>query len=169
MKTPDIQFGICKSEILKGNTPCENVGFYFAGECDVLSINKNGLLHEFEVKVSRSDFFADLKKQKWVFFEHRIAKSIPNYFSYVCPAPLISIDEIPDWAGLIYAANGKLEVVKRPKSLHKERHDKERLLKTFARILAERRYLGSCLLTYLNKKRKERTDEIRERYGVEAR
>lgn len=71
MTTDEIQKLICKDEVLKGNLPCENISANFCGEADVLSILKSGYVKEFEVKISRSDFKNDAKKDKWKFYDVR--------------------------------------------------------------------------------------------------
>lgn len=42
--------------------------FVFNWECDFFSITKAGYAYEVEIKVSRSDFFADFKKEKHILF-----------------------------------------------------------------------------------------------------
>lgn len=61
-----------------------------------------------EVKVSRSDFFADKKKR------HRQPGSgIGSSRYYLCPTNLISVDELPPGWGLLYCNNeGKITLVK---------------------------------------------------------
>lgn len=156
--TKDIQKAICKSEVLKSNIPCENVSMLFSHEADVLSMNKNGYLIEFEVKISRSDFLADLKKSKWQFYEHKAEKSTPNYFYYVCPKNLILLEEIQNFAGLIYFSEEGLEVIKNAKLLHKYKRDKVEVLTKFSRVMSERMYLGGCRLTYENKERRKQRE-----------
>jgi len=85
-------------------------------ECDVFEVTKAGYVTEYEVKISRADFFADAKKEREVFprgygepsvFEKKhdllAAKSPrgPSRFFYVTPAGLLDPSEIPVWAGLI--------------------------------------------------------------------
>jgi hypothetical protein len=44
---------------------------------------------------------------------------LPNYFNFVTPKDLISIDEVPDYAGLIYMnEDGSFDIIKKPKLLH---------------------------------------------------
>lgn len=50
-KFPHNKFDICEA-------------FVYPEESDFLTINRNNYTHEFEVKVSRSDFWADFKKKK---------------------------------------------------------------------------------------------------------
>lgn len=154
--TKEIQESVCKNEVLKFNTPCENVSF-FSHESDVLSINKSGYLTEFEIKISRSDFKADFKKRKWLKHNFNNENRIANRFYYVCPKGMILENEVPDFAGLIYYLDDVLIYVKTAPLLHKTKHDKDKVLKMFCRILSERKYLGSCRMTYNNKLIMERS------------
>jgi hypothetical protein len=98
-------------------------------ECDVLSISKADYIYEYEVKISRADFKKDFIKEKHTFIINekytRIRKGelvylLPNYFNFVTPKDLISIDEVPDYAGLIYMnEDSSFTIIKKPKLLHK--------------------------------------------------
>lgn len=64
-----------------------------------------------EIKVSRSDFLSD-KKKEW-----RINPEIGlgQYRSYLCPENLIKENELPDNWGLFYINdNGKISMIKKP-------------------------------------------------------
>jgi hypothetical protein len=80
--------------------PCEPDIFGFG--CDKTQ--------QIEVKVSRSDFLADLKKS------HRIypANDVGDYRSYLCPAGIIKESDLPKGWGLLYVDNNNkiTEVVK---------------------------------------------------------
>lgn len=91
---------------------------YFKGlECDVLKITPSNISYEYEVKVSRADFFADFKKQSITYKMEdgdyvRLAEDKhtqikdgkrTNYFYFVVPDGLVTALEVPDYAGLIYA------------------------------------------------------------------
>lgn len=109
-------------------------------ECDMLAVSNKGFTHEIEVKISRSDFKNDFKKlsndykyngfQKGYSITHADKHTIiqegkrVNRFSYLVPENLISIDEVPEYAGLIYAKKYGLHyffsIVKKPKLLNKE-------------------------------------------------
>ena len=88
--------------------PNTYIGHY---EADLIEITKSGYAYEYEVKLSRSDFKADAKK-KWVSALHKTTINVKaelleqgkrvNYFYYVVPRDMISVEEIPDYAGLIY-------------------------------------------------------------------
>lgn len=82
----------------------ENLNVY-DWESDVLKITKSGYAYEFEIKISRSDFKNDFKhkKKKHTLLESKENSSkIPNYFYYVVPEGLVSEEEVPEYAGLIY-------------------------------------------------------------------
>ena len=68
---------------------------------DVMSLNSK-CLTETEIKKSRGDFLADLKKGKW----RLIARGTypANYFYFVCPDGLIKPHELPDKVGLLWVS-----------------------------------------------------------------
>lgn len=98
-------------------------------EADVLAVRKSGLCDEFEIKVSRSDFFNDAKKivatrqadwrngeyHEWnqngsprpapwekLKYDALLAGEMTcNYFWYVIKEGIVTPDEVPEWAGLI--------------------------------------------------------------------
>lgn len=127
---------------------CANI-YLFCWESDFFSLRKSGYSCEYEIKISRSDFKADFKKTDkhfalqngHVLYEHKtwhrkedgkyeqiaenqpVKKSRPNYFWYVTPPGLIKPEEVPEYAGLMYAKNKwYCTEVKKPKLLHKEKY-----------------------------------------------
>lgn len=69
-------------------------------EADIFHVTKSGYLYEYEIKISRSDFFAEKKK---------IGKTDKlndgkrcNFFYYLVPEGLIHPEEVPEYAGLEY-------------------------------------------------------------------
>jgi hypothetical protein len=89
-------------------------------QCDVFEVTAGGYFREYEIKLTRPDFFADrLKRQgQWrrfppdrpfdpaaVVTKHSLlsARSSdgPTRFWYVVPSGLIQATELPEWAGLI--------------------------------------------------------------------
>lgn len=112
---------------------------YGLSECDVISISKSNYIYEYEVKISRSDFKADFKKEKHKLMTERksvterlikenneMIKDVwyftPNYFYFVVPKDLIGIEEVPEYAGLIYASEDlNFEIVKKAPLIHKEK------------------------------------------------
>lgn len=74
-------------------------------ECDILEVTSNSYLNEYEVKVTRADFKKDEKKccgRVSKFTHLRSGKRGIRRFYYVVPGGLITPDEVPDFAGLIY-------------------------------------------------------------------
>lgn len=115
-------------------------------EADILEITKSGYAHELEVKLSRSDFKADMDKSRLSWTKEpewtrrkrvRVNKHEQlrggdrvNTFTYIVPKGLMSEKEVPQKAGLIYAIvrqyNGKawitFETIRKAQSLSKEKH-----------------------------------------------
>lgn len=101
--------------------------YVFRWESDKLIETRSGLIYEFEIKVTRSDFKNDFKKEdKHVILEGKKEylpvydkaldnwKAVhskyyrtenfkkPNYFYYAVPEGMITKDEVPEYAGLVY-------------------------------------------------------------------
>ena len=93
-------------------------------ECDVFEVTDAGYWREYEIKLSRADFFADAKKDRPVAYNYlpgaaretkhavlaRGDRSGPSRFWYVMPAGLIQPEELPCWAGLIEFTLGRWQV-----------------------------------------------------------
>lgn len=119
-------------------------------ETDFLVVQKSGYCYEIEIKTSRSDFSNDFKKKdkhlilnegvymrpKYKYYSDketgkRISEKTyvpekwefrPNKFYYCVPEGLIKVEEVPDYAGLMYVDKiGIVRTVKEPKFLHKEK------------------------------------------------
>lgn len=159
--TKKIQEELCKYLAKTGREfICENFGHLF--EMDVACLSQSGMLHEYEVKISRSDFLADKNKgtkygelPKFERYQNDQWKC-PNYFYYVCPENLITKIEIPHFAGLYYytEAQGVWMVKNAIRFNHKPQD--EALFRKMLRLHTQRKYLGSSLLTYKNKFNKQR-------------
>jgi hypothetical protein len=128
-------------------------------EMDVASVNDKGFITEVEVKISRSDFKADMKKNsKWKYFTSCDPRICPNYFYYACPDGLIKKEELPDWAGLFYFypdekdpnGPGKVVKVKTAQLRHKTPVD-PKILKKMLRMYTQRHFIGGCALTVKNR------------------
>lgn len=102
-------------------------------EADVISFTKAGLMHEFEIKVSRQDFRNDFTKRKHADMKRILSNGgkhcarIPNYFSYVAPEKAIPLC-VPDYAGIIavyeagqYGDRIRLSQVRKPVQIHKQK------------------------------------------------
>jgi hypothetical protein len=93
-------------------------------ESDFFCTNRDGYSFEMEVKVSRSDFKADFKKEKHKLFQSPpLDKVMPNRFYFAVPEGLLTIDEVPVYAGLIYVKNSHAMIVKRAPFIHRRKYD----------------------------------------------
>ena len=88
-------------------------------ESDLLIVTRALYLHEFEIKLTRSDFLADKKKEKHTHIQEYLkgekvydkkygcsmyqcrVQRPASYFWYVCMNGLIKPEEVPEYAGLI--------------------------------------------------------------------
>ncbi|HEX2866531.1 MAG TPA: hypothetical protein VHO03_05795 [Ignavibacteriales bacterium] len=173
LKEKEIQDIILKTYHERGHYPITlNFVGMGLGECDVISISSANFSYEFEIKVSRSDFKADFKN-KWGKHDRMSGnpgirtydKSTPkgkikdyykmyescNYFFYVCPDGLISAEEVPEYAGLIYVVEGRREMelkeIKKAPLLHKEKADAA-LIKQIGRNLTNKLFFGCSYTEY---------------------
>lgn len=115
--------------------------YYLGGwECDLLKVTKADIMTEYEVKVSRADFFKDFDKH-WMTYDFSksdyrnnaikntkhnkiMSGDRVNKFFFVVPEGLVKPDEVPKGLGLIYAKEMghfiRFETIKMPKMLSKE-------------------------------------------------
>lgn len=92
-------------------------------ECDVFSVTKSGYFFEHEIKLTVSDFRADVHKQRdeWVSGwgpdqvrntdkKHDLINGAniagPRAFFYVAPEGMLTAEQVPAWAGLMEASYG---------------------------------------------------------------
>lgn len=110
-----------------------NLYVFPSWESDFLTLTKSGYFYEGEVKISRSDFKADFKKEtKHLILEDSFNNKMPensllcpHYHFYAVPEGLIKADEIPEYSGLIYMVEyyPYYKWVKKPPLLHKVKYD----------------------------------------------
>lgn len=110
-------------------------------EMDIFRVTGSGYIQEYEIKTSRSDFRNDFNKEHYNLKKSAISgkyerlytkkhdfiksKNYPaNKFYFVVPKNLISIEEVPDYCGLIYYNGGWFEEVKQAKMLHSRKISK---------------------------------------------
>lgn len=86
--------------------------FIYKHECDYWAMTSGGETREFEIKISRADYFVDAKKEK------HASCNDANYFYYVCPKGLILPNEVDKKYGLIYVTDNGLQIVKKPRRLN---------------------------------------------------
>ena len=92
--------------------------YVFGWESDLLFLSTSGIWTEIEIKVSRSDFLADLRNKTE---KHAALKDIqnrmkPNRFFYAVPEGLVQPEEVPEYAGLIWVSECwfSVQTVKKP-------------------------------------------------------
>lgn len=146
--------------------PYQTLNFNRLGyfEADVFMVGRGSMLvTEIEVKVSLSDFKADFKKtSKHYRLKNRTTHDhcrIPSYFYYACPNGLISIDLIPEYAGLIYVnENGSTIEIKKAPKLHDNKVEFKVLMGMLENLTANRIY-GCQKMTHERKISKKIKDE----------
>jgi len=132
----DIESGLVMELYQKGHSPIStHASVYGLQECDVISISKSDYIYEYEVKISRSDFKADFKKPKHTLitekkfikeFKSETLYLVPNYFYFVVPENLVSVEEVPEYAGLMYAnERGGYDIIKKAPIIHKTKASNE--------------------------------------------
>lgn len=106
---------------------------FFVGryEMDIFKLTQTGYIIEYEIKVSRSDFFADFKKCYSVYNFGKVNKhdeiaynkSSCNRFFFVVPKGLISANECPVHSGLLYFNGYSFDMIKNAPLIHKQKQD----------------------------------------------
>jgi hypothetical protein len=107
-------------------------------ECDIFELTKAGYFREYEIKMTRADFFADAKKER-PFRDGGISTTAtkhasmgttngPSRFWFVVPEAMIALNEVPSFAGLIElhtSPRGKISEIERvvAPTLHREKID----------------------------------------------
>jgi hypothetical protein len=94
-------------------------------ECDLLIMTKSGYLYEVEIKRTKQDLLADLKKEHG-HFDKRI-----KYFYFAIPGSLLETCEefIPKRAGIITVVNRCCHLIREPKNLSNYKCSTEERLK----------------------------------------
>jgi len=118
----------------------------FGWESDFISVTKTLMVHEFEIKISKSDFRADADKEKhatllnpvktiypeYPSLRRDITLHRPNYFYYVCPDYVAGPADMPDHAALIHVVpwgnRWMLKPVTRIRRIHNEPIEQKRLI-----------------------------------------
>jgi len=94
---------------------------YHWRECDVWRVTDTGYTHEYEIKVSLSDFHADSKKMWKHMALQKGHKYAPSMFWYAAPQGLIPHGALPEYAGLIElgcSAGMEVQIIKTAPRLH---------------------------------------------------
>lgn len=98
---------------------------YPRGESDLISVTQAGLVHEFEIKRSKSDYLRefDSKSRKHEVLKERVSrdgKCTPNYFWFAMDRCLCDKIEVPEYAGLICVGTSGIEVRKKAPRRHSD-------------------------------------------------
>ena len=99
--TKDIEKAIVQFEHRAPIRSLRTSAIYPNHECDALVITNSNYAVEYEIKISRGDFFADFKKKKHKSMRRNDGGKISRFY-YVMPKGMVSLDDIPQYAGLIY-------------------------------------------------------------------
>lgn len=111
-----------------------NCGSVFNWEADVISVNKQGLAHEVEIKASRADWLVELRAAnaeaptlcpqkspvKWIrHLRLRNGVNCPSYFWVAAPDGVVLDGELLDYCGFLnYGVTGLISVVKKAPRIH---------------------------------------------------
>lgn len=129
--------------------------FLGAFEMDLFRMMKSGYIYEYEIKISRADYFSDFKKHRKIYsgygrdrtttkiLKHDdIAKGLgkQNRFFFVVPEGLLAVSEIPEYAGLIEYNEefGRFREVKIAPLIHRNKVDSLEFYKGLATSLSFR-------------------------------
>ncbi len=124
-----------------------NNNFYFYDwESDFWILSKTGYATEFEIKITVSDFKADFKKKNrhsilptGIYRQRKYSR--PHRFYYVVPKGMIGVDQIPEYAGLMYFDGFGFTKIKSAPILHKNMEiDYKYLAKKFFSKMLDFRY-----------------------------
>lgn len=109
----------------------DNCGACTIGKADLLSVTKAHFVHEFEVKCSVGDFQRefdnkDTKHKRLGRADNRLM-SLPNYFWFATPTDLLTIGDLPEYAGLMTVTTDGCSVVRKAPRIHSDNlSDKDR-------------------------------------------
>jgi hypothetical protein len=98
--------------------------FYFKWhEIDLFRVLKSGYTEEYEIKISRSDYKVDFNKGTSKMLKHDEIKQgkRTNRFYFVVPENMVSVNEVPSYAGLMYFKDGHIWISKAAPLIHKRK------------------------------------------------
>jgi len=175
MKANEIKDVLLKELYGRGKSFC-TTNFSACGldECDIIMVTESMMIYEYEVKCTYSDFKADFKKtykhsklngtyyknptisshnnivhnEEW-YLNNTGTIGCPNHFYYVCKEGLIPVDEVPEYAGLIYVNSSGYSIIKKARKLHKHKCT-EKLIFQICRALSARTIFGCSYMHYKN-------------------
>ena len=127
---------------------------------DFFALTKAGFVYEAKLCPGHDDFIKDLGKKKIQTLTNAFNKnqfmrlgrkggsvpSCPNYYYYVTPPGVVGLDEVPGFAGLVYAGKRDWKVVREAPVIHDGRFDAEKfglLDRVYAELARCRKILQS--------------------------
>lgn len=150
--------------------------FYISSwyEMDVFKMTKSGYVTEFEIKISRADYFNDFKKgndsSKSKHEKIKNGERICNYFTFVFPKGLIKKEEIPVYCGAMEYDNDKFNYLQIGKKLHKNKFTDYKLLcekLTFRCNIIQDKYNWEKFVNEKKTKQYNEVIEILEKHNIE--
>ena len=129
--------------------------YYYNGyEMDVFRVMNSGYVIEYEVKISRGDFFQDFKKgTQYGMPKHDEVKNGNkcNRFMFVTTKGLIEKHEIPEYCGLMEYHGYDFAVIKNAPLIHNHKIQQERF-KDIARRASVREFEANQIVIFLQKR-----------------
>jgi len=122
-------------------------------ECDLIRVTPAGYWYEYEVKLTKSDFKRDAEKYScvriqtpggwWRYsnqqeYKHDLLTANdprgPKQFWFAFPAELIPMEQVPEWAGVVWATRGnggriKTEIKRKAPIRKTEKMSREAILR----------------------------------------
>jgi hypothetical protein len=112
-------------------------------DADFVAVSMGGLITEYEIKISRSDFLRDRQKLRHEIYSMEKPGELPNRFYYATASGIVTIEDIPTWAGWMELEGGELRVRRQaPKMTHAKQPPT--ILLRLARAMRSR---GAAMLT----------------------
>lgn len=106
-------------------------------ESDYVAATMAGQIYEYEVKVSRKDFQIDRLKKRNRIYEGHLPGEKPNRFFYVTAPGIVTVEDIPSFAGWIEWVDGVLTTRREAPLLRRDPHPPVILLR-LARAMRHR-------------------------------
>lgn len=79
-------------------------------DADFIAVNRGGSVIEYEIKISRSDFLRDRQKTRFEIYSLKRDGRLPNRFWYVTAPGIVTLEDIPSWAGWMELEGNELRV-----------------------------------------------------------
>lgn len=91
-------------------------------DADFVVVTMSGRIIEYEIKVSRGDFLRDKLKLRHKIYSLERPGELPNKFYYATAPGIVTIEDIPQWAGWFEMDNGILVCRKPAPTMTQTKH-----------------------------------------------